>query len=120
MITQHFFFLWLRSFLFTLAVEIPVYVVVSRGQVRPRKAALAGALCSCVTHPLLWFVWREFFTDYKTYVISGELLVGVVESLIFFAVARPVTLPRAISASFLANAASYGLGHLLHKLHWLL
>jgi hypothetical protein len=75
--------------------------------------------CSCLTHPLLWFVWpRVVPTSYAAYVVSGELLVCAVESAVFFALAggldrrrdaARLPLSLAIAASFLANATSYGL-----------
>ena len=114
-----FFIAWSYSFLFTLAVEIPIYVLVARRSVPARRAALAAALCSAVTHPLLWFVWPRFFKHYTTYIVSGELIVAVVEALIFWAVARPKRFLTAVAASFLANAGSYGLGVLFHYLHWM-
>ncbi len=97
----------------TLAIEIPLFVWLTRGVVKPWRAAIAGGLCSCLTHPMLWFVWRRVITDYFTYVVTGELIVAVVESLVFFAIARPVRLLRAIGAAFVANGASYGIGLVL-------
>jgi hypothetical protein len=116
--------LWWRTFLFTLAVEVPLFVLVARvgaGGVRtsPIVLACAGAMGTCVTHPLLWFVWPKVGLDYGSYIVSGELLVAIVESFTFFAVARPIGLSRAIAASFIANAASYGLGALLQALGWM-
>ena len=110
--------LWFLSLLFTWVVEIPVFVQLVRGTVPWPRAAIAGAAGTLLTHPLLWFVWpRIVGPDYTVYVGSGELTVGVVESLTFFALARPVSFWRAVSTSFLANAASYGLGVLvLHPL----
>lgn len=87
-------------------------------------AAFAGAIGTCLTHPLLWFVWTEviryFFQGevphkylYSIYVISGELIVATIESFTFyFAAMRKFSLSRAVAASFFANAASYGLGQL--------
>jgi len=104
---------WIKAFLFTLAVELPIFVLLVRGKVPLWRAALAGAAGTCVTHPCLWFVWPHVVQDYTTYIVSGELLVATLESLSFFGLARPVRLPRAVAASFLANGASYGLGALL-------
>ncbi len=101
---------WWTAFLLTLAIEIPLFVLLTRGTVPSWRAAIAGALCSCITHPLLWFVWRRVITDYFTYVVTGELIVAALESLIFFAIARPVRLLRAIGTAFVANGTSYGAG----------
>ena len=51
--------------------------------------------------------------DYATYIISGELLIACVESVVFYLIARPISLRRAVAASFAANAFSYGAGLLL-------
>jgi hypothetical protein len=113
--------IWMRAFFFTLAVELPLFVLVAklgRGGVRtsPIVIACAGAMGTCVTHPLLWFVWPRLIGDYTAYIVSGELLVAAIESLTFFVIARPIRLSRAIAASFIANAGSYGLGALLQAL----
>jgi hypothetical protein len=104
---------WLSAFAFTQAVEIPIWTLLGRAAVPAWRAALAGAACTCLTHPILWFVWPRVVHDYGAYIASGELLVAAVETAVFYALARPVTLFRAVAASFLANAASYGGGLLL-------
>jgi len=110
--------LWAKSFAFTLAIEIPIFILVARlGSSIPRapiwRLALAGAAGTCLTHPFLWFVWPRLALGYDAYIVSGELIVAVVEVFTFYAIARPIRLTRAIAASFIANGASYGLGHAL-------
>jgi hypothetical protein len=104
---------WLKAFAFTQAIEIPIWTMLGRRAVPWWRAALAGAACTCLTHPLLWFVWPRVVHGYGAYIASGELLVAAIETAVFWALARPVALPRAVAASFLANAASYGGGLLL-------
>ncbi len=108
------FFKWLRYFILTLVVEAPVYTLISRKDVPARRAVLAAVACSAVTHPLLWFAWKPMIKaiggGYSTYIVSGELLVGVIEGFIFYAVARPSKFSTALGASFIANACSYGVG----------
>jgi hypothetical protein len=116
--------LWWDAFLFTLAVEVPLFVLVARvgaggAKTSPVVLACAGAMGTCVTHPLLWFVWPHVGLDYTAYIVTGEVLVAVIETFIFFAIARPISLSRAVGASFIANAASYGLGALLQGLGWM-
>jgi hypothetical protein len=111
----------MRAFCFTLAVEAPLFVLVARlgaggVKISPLVLVCAGAMGTCITHPLLWFVWPRVMTDYTTYIVTGELIVAVVESLTFFAIARPIRMSRAVAASFIANAGSYGLGALLQGL----
>ena len=89
-------------------MEAPVWALVPRREVHPCRAAIVGTLGSCLTHPLLWFVWpRVVGSDYTVYLVTGELGVATLEALLFFALARPVGFWRAVSASFFANAASY-------------
>ncbi len=142
---------WLKSFIFTLVIEAPVFILFARsflskaakvdqedqktGEMIPVhqkitifQAAFAGAIGTCLTHPLLWFVWpgviRELFGGqveykylYSIYVISGELIVATIESFTFyFALSKKIPLSRAVAASFFANASSFGLGQLLRHL----
>lgn len=111
---------WTRAFAFTLALEVPLFVLVgwwlSRGRDRRPpiwRLAIAAAAGTMVTHPLLWFVWPLIVHDYTAYIVSGELIVATVETFTFFAIARPIRLVHAVAASFIANAASYGLGMLV-------
>lgn len=103
---------YLPSLLFTLAVELPLLIVLLRGRAPAAKALLAGLLGTGVMHPLLWYVWPQLFSDYWAYIVSGELLVLVVEAVVIQAIARPGA-ARALAASGIANAASYLGGALL-------
>ena len=111
---------WLRSLLLTLAVEVPVYVLVARTWVAAWRAGGVGALASLATHPALWFLWpRVVHGSYTAYIVSGELLVACAEAALFFVLARPGRWSRAVAASFLANGASYLAGVLLTRGSWL-
>jgi hypothetical protein len=110
--------LWIRAFLFSLATEAPFFVLIGRWRKADEapipilRLVFAGAVGTCLTHPLLWFVWPAVISDFTWYTVSGELIVAAVEALVFFALARPIPFFRAVAASFIANAASYGLGEL--------
>jgi hypothetical protein len=114
---------WAHAFFYTLIIEVPVFVVIARtapvGE-RPAywRAALGAAFGTCLTHPTLWFVWRQVIHDYSTYIITGELLVSIIEAGTFYLMARPIRLSRAIAAAFIANACSYGSGQLFRFLGW--
>jgi len=110
------FLMWVRSFVFTLAAEVPVYVLLVWKKVPLWRAVVAGMAGTCLTHPLLWFVWPKVVSDYTVYIVTGEILVAVIETLVFWIIARPVFFSRAVAASFIANAVSYGLGMLLRAL----
>jgi hypothetical protein len=106
----------------TLIFELPVYVSVARFRNKaPRLAptwrlVLGAVATSTVTHPLLWFVWRRLFRNYVAYVATGECIVVILETFIFYLIAQPIALRRAAAASLLANAFSYGCGLLLYML----
>ncbi|MCP4678191.1 MAG: hypothetical protein GY854_22300 [Deltaproteobacteria bacterium] len=104
---------WETAFFLTLTIEVPIYMYMTKGRVPLWRSALAGVACSAITHPLLWFAWRHVVHDYMDYVISGEILVAIIESGVFFAIARPVRPLHAVAASCVANGASYGTGLLL-------
>jgi len=112
--------LWPKAFTLTLLFELPIYLFVARYKQNPKqpirvgRILLGGALCSTITHPFLWFVWRQIVTHYTFYLISGELLVFLAEAVIFYAIARPVTLLRASFCSFFANLSSFCLGMLCY------
>lgn len=101
---------WWAAFLLTHLIEIPIYAYLSRKSVPLWRAVWGGALCSCLTHPFLWFVWSKIVRDHLLYLASGELIVALTESLVFFAVARPIRFWQAVSVAFLANATSFGVG----------
>lgn len=106
--------LWFWSFLLTLLIELPVFVLFVKNIVPFRRSLLAGMAGTFFTHPLLWFVWPlVVFENYALYFISGEILVAVIECFTFYAVARPVSFRRSFSASISANAISAIFGLLL-------
>jgi len=107
---------WLISFLKTLVVEIPIYVFLARSSVPWRRAAWAALACTVVTHPALWYLWPHVTDDFRIYIVTGELIVALVESVVFYYLARPVSYILALSASFFANAASYGFWALIKYL----
>jgi hypothetical protein len=110
---------WLVAFLFTQAIEIPLYMYALR--VRPFQAFLASAL----THPVVWFVIPPVFDELYLAVIAPHpalwitarprywVMVAIAE---VFAVAvealylRRVCTGNTLRWSVLANAASFTLG----------
>ncbi len=150
---------WLKSFAFTLTIEVPVFVwmarrhranpasppVESRSRVTVRRAAAAGAWGTCMTHPVLWFLWPRFYVAALSLLLApeslreeygrraiffvmdqphifwsgvavAELLIACIEGFTFWLAARRIPLSRAMLTSFLANGASYGLGQLVRHL----
>ena len=111
------FSLWLRAFLLTLLLEIPVFVLFVRGRVPMLRAALAGAAGTCLTHPLLWLVWPYLNPDhYASNLAIAEVIIAMVETVTFHAIVWRVKLGRSAAASFTANALSTGIGLLIYWL----
>ncbi len=109
---------WIRAFLLTLAIEIPVFAAIGRKLIGKKKISwprliIAAGTGTLLTHPLLWFVWPRIISDYTTSIILGELLIALIESATFYAIARPIRLPHAVITAFAANAASYAIGQLI-------
>lgn len=109
---------WLSAFLFTQAVEVPVYAV---GLQRSRDdapfpitgapaRAVAAFGASLITHPVVWFlIPRIRFGSYEAMVFAAESFAVIVEALYFHAIGA-MTMRRAILFSILANGASVTLG----------
>ena len=105
---------WIIAFALTIIIEMPVFTLLGRKYASAVKAAAAGVLCSCITHPLLWFAWRPLFDSYIIWAISGEAAVIAIEAIVFYTVVRPTPFTKALAISLLANATSYGTGLLLN------
>jgi hypothetical protein len=122
---------WLSAFLFTQAVEIPVYVLAIRHALReghaerPRRLSLQIALAfgaSAVTHPVVWFVIPRLAPSFSSpgaayleYVARAETFALVVEAFYFHSF-RVVRMPRALVWSLLANGLSASAGFLSRSL----
>jgi hypothetical protein len=101
--SESFVELWVRAFVFTQIVEVPVYLALAKTRVWKAFSL------TLVTHPLLWFVyWKLVTLPRSEKTLLGELGVLAVESAMLFAYERP-RLPwwKATAVAFAANAASY-------------
>lgn len=100
---------WLRAFLFTQLVEVPIYV-------RTLDCSIPVAFgASAITHPVVWFgffgPWID--ADYWTRVIAAELFAWLVEAAYFAFLFRE---HRALLWAFVANGASASAGFLSRAL----
>lgn len=103
-----FFFAWLRAFVFTQIIEVPIY----RRALDGRTAVAFGA--SLITHPIVWLASRPLtpLLGIWTYIALAELFAWLVEA----AYMRAFGLKRALMWSAIANGASFGLGTVAHFL----
>lgn len=112
---------WLHAFLFTEVVEVPIYLFALRSAplTLPRVPKVAVAFgASALTHPVVWFVFPEIFgpRNYLSMVLAAEAFAVLAETYWFsvFGLRRP------FAWSFVANAASLGIGLALRtQVQWL-
>ena len=115
-LTSEFGLLWIKAFLLTQCVEVPIYLYGARSLPPVRRWAFAlGA--STITHPVLWFAvpWEKFSSDdssYLTVVITAETVIVLIEGLY----GKLLRAPRALLWALCANVASVIAG----LLSWLL
>ena len=72
-----------------------------------------GFICTFATIPYLWFVLPTYITSYWPYVVTGETLIVLMETLMIHFILT-VDYKRAFQLSFLANLISYVIGLLLN------
>ena len=104
---------WLMAFSLTLLIEVPIYWLIGRRFAPWWKAVIGGIIATCITHPLLTFVWAKYFTVFWKYAATGEVLVFIAETFIFWVIARPVRLKHAALTAFAANLVSFLIGLLI-------
>jgi hypothetical protein len=103
---------WLRAFLLTVAVELPVAFWLLRGRdpAGPRLAAVI-VFASLLTHPAVWFVFPQvFYLSTPEYLLAAETWAVVVEAAFYWTVVRGVGPGRALAVSLAANLASFVAG----------
>jgi hypothetical protein len=131
---------WFWAFVFTQALEVPIYCVALGRRADPRSGEPLAPeslrwrlgfafLASMATHPYVWFViaplmysrlWTEVVTSwpaladwhYSLFLVVAEAFAVVAEALLL----RGLRVRRALLWALAANATSAGVGLLLHAL----
>ena len=100
---------WLRAFLFTQIVEVPIDM---RGL---RCSVIAALGASTLTHPVVWFVFfsPRWHAGYTARFVAAELFAWLAEAAYFKLVIKK---DRALLWSLLANAANVAVGMLSRRL----
>ena len=97
----------------TLAIEVPVVLLVAHllplNGIRPRKFLIPAVLASTLTLPYLWFVLPAYTHDGGIYIVVGELLVTLIEALIYKSLLS-LSYQQVFLLSFIANLASFSFG----------
>jgi len=101
--------LWLKAFLLTQLLEMPVYVFgMGKEKSLPSRLAIAfGA--SALTHPIVWFVFprlRPVGVSFVAMLVVAEIFAVVAEAFYL----RWCGVRRAFLWSLLANAFSVAIG----------
>ena len=94
----------------TLGSEVPIVAALYPGQ--RARLAIVAALMTTVTHLILHFALPRWLPAAQV-LLPGEALALFGEAAAYAAFSRPRDLGRALLASALANAASFGLGILV-------
>jgi hypothetical protein len=105
--------MWLRAFILTQLLEIPLYSLALRSSTIPKRLVIAfGA--SLLTHPIVWALTGALapVTSFWAIVAIMELFAVAVEGLYLsmFGVRRPYLW------AFLLNTWSFGVGLVLQEL----
>lgn len=105
---------WIDAFVWTCAIETPIYVLMLRRSFRDWWAPVVVSIfLQLATHPLLWFFfprdsdyWTSFFV-FETAVAGVE---GLLVALLLWRLRERHAFVRGISAGVLANALSASIG----------
>jgi hypothetical protein len=103
---------WVVAFLFTQAVEVPIYsAALQRHRPILRFALAFGA--SLLTHPIVWAIVGAFSAQeyWKLVAISEAFAISIEAGFL-----RALAVPTAFAWSLLANGSSLGLGLLCRSI----
>lgn len=108
---------FLLSLFLTLIIEVPVVFILVRYIYKYKNIKIStiffvGILASTLTLPYLWFVLPAFVFDRIIYLVLGETLVVLAETVIYFKLLK-LKLLDAFIVSLLANIVSAVLGLLI-------
>ena len=106
---------WFPAFLLTLAVELPIAVLLLRpsGLGIGRLAGIV-AIANLATHPVVWFVLPQLLdVGGPEYVVAAEAWAIVIETVCYWLTVPGISLRRAAATALTANATSWAAGRLL-------
>jgi hypothetical protein len=108
---------WLESFLWTCALETPVYVLLLRNSFRRWWAPVAISLgLQLATHPLLWVLFPRngpYWTAFFLFELGVALAEGGLVALLLRRIGERRPLLRGMLSGLLANTLSATIGLLL-------
>jgi hypothetical protein len=108
--------LFLESLVITIVVETAVLIGVvrkifkiGRKKITYKYLFFAGFFCTFSTISYLWYLLPNMISDWVIYVIVGEFLVFLTESIMLFFILK-LSIRQSLLASFLCNYISFVLG----------
>jgi hypothetical protein len=99
---------WAVALVVTLIVEVPVVAALYPRQ--RRKMASVAVVANIATNLTLNLLLPHLEVLRGRHLLPGEIMAVVVEAAAYAIASRPRDVPRALVASSLANALSFGLG----------
>jgi hypothetical protein len=103
---------WFAAFVLTLAVELPIAVLMLR-RAEPelwRRVALV-VFANLVTHPAVWYVFSQLFLiGTIEYVVAAEAWAIAVEAVFYVVAIRGLAAAPAVAVAVVANVVSFGVG----------
>jgi len=105
---------FLFSLLLTLIVEIPIVVffvkyLYKHEEIKISKIVFVGFIASALTLPYFWFILPAYISDRSIYIIVGEPLVILAETIIYNQLLK-LKLSESFVVSLVANSSSILLG----------
>lgn len=97
---------YLQALVFTIVIETAVIAALFPGQRRSLALTCVGA--TTVTHLAMHLLLPIWLGRGPVWLVTGEAMALVLEAVAYVGVSRPRDAPRAVLASALANAASFG------------
>jgi hypothetical protein len=111
---------WMRFFAFTVIVEalvaFPMLGATDKSSARRIGAILVANL---TTHPLVFFFFARVMHDRTAMTIVAESWALLAETGVYALIFSSMKGSRALTVSALANAASFIVGSVATRLHWL-
>jgi hypothetical protein len=104
--------LFLRALALTLIVEVPVVFLLVKYWLKKSAyvdIVFSGIIASSLTLPYFWFVLPVYIFEKNLYNIAGEILIIIVESLIYWRFLK-LKFGQALFVSLVANLASILIG----------
>lgn len=102
-------FYFLLSLLLTLVVEIPILFFTAKYllkiKIQAKEIIYWGFFINLFSLPYLWFIF-PLFISFNNYILIGEILVILIESIILLKVLR-INFKNAFILSLIANLTSY-------------